>query len=187
MFSTRKTWWASLTAVALVAGCAAETTEPAEPTDAASNPAVAPGPAPETPPAASPDATPSEAAPAPAPANPDAAKPDDAAAPKVDVPTIEAPKIEAPKSEPAKEEPKAAAAGVNLSEEEVAEIKKLPEAEQAAALKQAVCPVSEENLGSMGTPIKVTAEGKTFYLCCKGCKKDVDADPKAVVAKLTGK
>ncbi len=36
----------------------------------------------------------------------------------------------------------------------------------------------------MGTPIKVTAEGKTFYLCCKGCKKDVDADPKAVVAKL---
>ena len=57
-------------------------------------------------------------------------------------------------------------------------------ARRTVALKQAVCPVSDENLGSMGVPIKVTAEGKTFYLCCKGCNKEVDADPKAVVAKL---
>ena len=41
-----------------------------------------------------------------------------------------------------------------------------------------------ENLGEMGPPIKVTAAGKTFFLCCKSCQKEVDADPKAVVAKL---
>jgi hypothetical protein len=40
------------------------------------------------------------------------------------------------------------------------------------------------NLGSMGVPIKVSAEGKTAYLCCKGCNKDFDKDPKAVFAKL---
>ncbi len=106
--------------------------------------------------------------------------------PKVEAPKVEAPVIEAPKPEPPQKEGEAKdkAAAVSLSDEEVAEIKKLPAGEQAVALKQAVCPVSDETLGSMGVPIKVSAEGKTFYLCCKGCKKEVDADPKAVVAKL---
>ena len=36
----------------------------------------------------------------------------------------------------------------------------------------------------MGVPIRVTAEGKTFFLCCKSCEKEVKADPKAIVAKL---
>lgn len=36
----------------------------------------------------------------------------------------------------------------------------------------------------MGKPLKVTAEGRTFYLCCENCQKDVKADPKAVIAKL---
>ena len=44
--------------------------------------------------------------------------------------------------------------------------------------------MSDEHLGSMDVPVKVSAEGKTLYLCCKGCKKDFDADPKAVLAKL---
>lgn len=83
---------------------------------------------------------------------------------------------------PAADAPKAAA--VKLDDTELAEIKKLPEDEQAVAIKQAVCPASGEHLGSMGTPIKVSAEGKTFYLCCKGCNADLKADPKSVVAKL---
>ena len=36
----------------------------------------------------------------------------------------------------------------------------------------------------MGVPLKVTAAGQTFFLCCKGCNKDVQDDPAAVVAKL---
>ncbi len=71
-----------------------------------------------------------------------------------------------------------------LSDLEIAEIKKLPEAEQALALKQIVCPASGHNLGSMEAPVKVTAEGKTFFLCCDGCKDDLAKDAKAVVAKL---
>lgn len=80
----------------------------------------------------------------------------------------------------------AAADETALSEEEIAEVKKLPtEAEQTAALSQKACPVSGEHLGSMGMPIKVSAEGKDLYLCCKGCKEEFDKDPKAALAKLT--
>lgn len=73
-----------------------------------------------------------------------------------------------------------------LNAEEKAEIAKLTEKkDQDAALAQAICPVSGENLGAMGVPIKVSAEGKDAYLCCKGCVKDFEKDPKAVFAKLT--
>jgi hypothetical protein len=104
--------------------------------------------------------------------------------------TAEAPKAEGeapPPAEPPKtEEPKAEgeAAAVTLSAEEIAEIKNLPEADQAAALKQKVCPISSEHLGSMGTPIKVTVGDKSAFLCCEGCKEDFDKDPQAALAKL---
>jgi len=69
----------------------------------------------------------------------------------------------------------------------VAEIGKLPAGEKEIALAQIVCPVSGEHLGSMGKPVKVSAEGKTFLICCKGCTEDITKDPKAVVAKLNKK
>ncbi len=59
--------------------------------------------------------------------------------------------------------------------------------EQPAALAQAVCPVSGHHLGSMEKPIKVTAEGRTFYLCCDSCEDKVKANPKSVIAKLDKK
>jgi YHS domain-containing protein len=81
--------------------------------------------------------------------------------------------------------PAPAAKTVSLTADEKGEIAKLADkADQDSALAQATCPVSGENLGSMGVPIKVSAEGKTAYLCCKGCNKDFDKDPKAVFAKL---
>ena len=74
---------------------------------------------------------------------------------------------------------------VSLTADEKGEIAKLADkTDQDSALAQAICPVSGENLGSMGVPIKVSAEGKTAYLCCNGCNKDFDKDPKAVFAKL---
>ena len=76
---------------------------------------------------------------------------------------------------------------VKLTAAEIARIKTLPAAEQDLALEQAVCPVSGEHLGSMGKPFKITAAGRTFYLCSKNCAGDVKADPKAVIAKLDKK
>jgi hypothetical protein len=95
----------------------------------------------------------------------------------------EAPKIEGPKADNDKPDTSA----VKLTADEQAAIKELPDAEQATAIAQGVCPVSTENLGSMGKPLKVTAEGRTFYLCCKNCQKELKANPKAVIAKLDKK
>ncbi len=52
------------------------------------------------------------------------------------------------------------------------------------AMAQKTCPVSDEELGSMGTPIKMTAGGRTVFLCCKGCQKKFLADPQTYIAKL---
>jgi len=95
----------------------------------------------------------------------------------------EAPKIEGPKAGDAKPD----AGAVKLTADELAGIKELPAAEQAAATAQAVCPVSTHHLGSMGMPLKVTALGRTFYLCCDSCEPKLKADPKGIIAKLDKK
>jgi len=86
---------------------------------------------------------------------------------------------------PADVKAKTAAAKPALNDEEKAEIAKLADKkDQEAATAQATCPVTGENLGSMGVPIKVSADGKDAFLCCKGCVKDFEKDPKAVFAKI---
>jgi len=95
----------------------------------------------------------------------------------------EAPKVEGPKAENSKP----AAAAAKLTADELAAIKELPAAEQELATQQLVCPVSSHHLGSMGKPLKVTAENRTFYLCCDSCEEELKANPKAAVAKLDKK
>jgi YHS domain-containing protein len=183
MISIRTPWWAAAVLslpLALAVGCGSteDTTSTPTPTPTTSTPPATTTPAPSTSTDTKKDTEPVKAAPAPA-------KTEES--PKVEAPKVEPPKVEAPKTESTKDAPKSAPKGASatkLSDEEVAEIKKLPAGEQVVALKQAVCPVSGEHLGSMDAPVKVSAEGKTFYLCCKGYKKDVDSDAKAVVAKL---
>ena len=93
----------------------------------------------------------------------------------------EAPKVEGPSKA---DTSKPTGAASKLTADDLAAIKELPKDEQDVALAQAICPVSSHNLGSMGKPLKVTAAGRTFYLCCDECQKDVKSDPKAVIAKL---
>jgi YHS domain-containing protein len=71
-----------------------------------------------------------------------------------------------------------------LNEAELAKIKKLPESDVELAIKQKICPVNGEHLGSREAPIKVDVEGKTFFICCGNCNYTMKADPKGVVAKL---
>jgi hypothetical protein len=168
MSAIRKFGWSALV-LAAFAGCAKEETPPAIAPPTETKPEAV-----DAKPAAGAEAAPSGEMKGPAPAT----------APAVDMPKIEAPQpTPAPKEEP-KEEGKSAAAAKSLSSDELAEVKKLPESDADQALKQLQCPVSGENLGSMGVPLKVTAAGQTFFLCCKGCNKDVQDDPAAVVAKL---
>jgi len=50
--------------------------------------------------------------------------------------------------------------------------------------KQKVCPVTGEELGSMGDPVKVVVKGQTVFLCCSGCEDAIKKDPDKYLAKL---
>jgi len=41
--------------------------------------------------------------------------------------------------------------------------------DQLRVAVQGICPVSGEELGSMGAPIKVKVGDETIFMCCKGC------------------
>ena len=60
----------------------------------------------------------------------------------------------------------------------------LNEADRAAALVQKVCPVSDEALGSMGTPIKVKVGDREVFICCESCRDGLLAEPEKYLAKL---
>src|SRR5262245_24889925 len=63
----------------------------------------------------------------------------------------------------------------------------LGEADRAAAVAQKVCPVSDEPLGAMGTPIKVNVKGRDVFLCCESCRDSILGDPDKYLAKLDAK
>lgn len=46
------------------------------------------------------------------------------------------------------------------------------------------CVVSDEELGGMGKPFKVTHDGTDVYLCCKSCLKDFNKDPGKFAAQV---
>jgi hypothetical protein len=56
--------------------------------------------------------------------------------------------------------------------------------DRALAEKQGICPVTEELLGLMGTPVKVDVNGRSVFVCCGGCKEDLLAKPNEYLAKL---
>ena len=58
-------------------------------------------------------------------------------------------------------------------------------ADQTAISKQRVCAVTGSRLGGMGTPVKVTRNGQSLFLCCKGCLGKVEKDPERYFAKAT--
>jgi hypothetical protein len=53
---------------------------------------------------------------------------------------------------------------------------KLSPEDRVKAETQKMCPVSNEPLGSMGTPIKVTVEGRDVFVCCEGCVDELKAN-----------
>ncbi len=60
------------------------------------------------------------------------------------------------------------------------------DADAALIAQQKVCPVMDEPLGGMGTPIKVMIGDKPVFLCCKGCIKKVEAEPAKYLAMVYG-
>lgn len=64
-----------------------------------------------------------------------------------------------------------------------AKLAKLPADDRTLAEKQRFCPVNDERLGSMGVPLKMTVDGTPVFVCCKGCDKQLLAQPKLMLAK----
>lgn len=51
------------------------------------------------------------------------------------------------------------------------------------AEQQKYCAVETDNeLGSMGVPVKVVLKGQPVFLCCKGCRKTAEAEPDRTLA-----
>ena len=73
---------------------------------------------------------------------------------------------------------------VSLSEDELKNIQQLPEEDRQPARIQALCPVTNFHLGSMGVPVKITLRGQPVYLCCKGCIGKAKRDPDGMLKKL---
>jgi hypothetical protein len=168
----RRQPWLLVVGLGLMAGCTGEESNPGPPVTPA--------------PANRPSSKPSEnSAPTAKPASPGTTDTKAPASSPTEGKDSSAPSLEGPKTD-AGSGPGGGKA-VKLTDAQIANIKKLPVDEQEAALKQLVCPVSGGHLGAMGKPFKVSAEGRSFYLCCESCEDDVKADPKGVIAKLDKK
>ena len=50
-----------------------------------------------------------------------------------------------------------------------------------------VCIVTDNDLGSMGTPVTLVYEGQTVKFCCKPCVKKFKAEPQKYLSKLNGR
>jgi len=55
-----------------------------------------------------------------------------------------------------------------------AAIHRLPKTPDA---RQATCPVTAAQLGSMGAPVPVEVDGRTEYVCCAGCVEELRENP----------
>jgi entry exclusion lipoprotein TrbK len=64
------------------------------------------------------------------------------------------------------------------------ELEKLSPEDRKLVLAQKICPVSGEPLGSMGPPLKVTVDGKSFFICCEGCREEAEKNFAEHLAKV---
>ena len=64
------------------------------------------------------------------------------------------------------------------------DVKKLPAGDRELAIKQKICPVSGQPLGSMGVPGKVLVRGQPVFICCEGCRSPLLAEPDKYLVKL---
>jgi hypothetical protein len=58
----------------------------------------------------------------------------------------------------------------------------LSKEDQALALAQRICPVTQKPLDSMGGPVLVTVKGQKVFVCCRGCEQPLLASPDKYLA-----
>ena len=90
---------------------------------------------------------------------------------------------EAPDPAPATPPPATAASSEDNAKIEAA-LAELSPADRQLAETQGICPVTDEPLGSMGVPIKVTVEGRDVLVCCEGCIEELKSNFAKYAAKI---
>ena len=60
----------------------------------------------------------------------------------------------------------------------------LPASDRALAEAQRLCPVTDQALGSMGKPVKLTIKGQTVFVCCPECDQQALEMPDETLRKL---
>jgi multidrug efflux pump subunit AcrA (membrane-fusion protein) len=66
-----------------------------------------------------------------------------------------------------------------------AALAKLSPEDRRLAETQGKCPIIEDNqLGAMGTPVKVILKGQSVFLCCKGCEDEARNNPNRTLDKV---
>ena len=78
------------------------------------------------------------------------------------------------------ETPQSAASGEKATQdtEVQASLAGLAPEDRQAAEAQKVCPVTGEELGGMGVPVKVTVKDQPVFLCCKSCREEGPGRPR---------
>ena len=71
-----------------------------------------------------------------------------------------------------------------LSPEEQADFDALPAEDIELAKAQKWCPITDMALGTMGVPLKLDLEGRTVFICCKGCEKRLRKEATEMLRKL---
>lgn len=62
---------------------------------------------------------------------------------------------------------------------------KLSAADRALAEQQKYCAIeTDSRLGSMGVPMKVMVRAEPVFVCCRGCKSDVEKHPDEALKKV---
>jgi hypothetical protein len=56
--------------------------------------------------------------------------------------------------------------------------------DQALAARQKTCPVTGEPLDLMGGPVRVEVNGRTVFVCCKGCEPALRKNPEKYLSRL---
>ena len=84
--------------------------------------------------------------------------------------------------DPTKAEPRSHEAKTSV--EVIAALSALSEQDRLLAQQQRICPVTDYDLGSMGTPPVVDVNGTPVFICCEGCREDLLSDPEKYLAKL---
>ena len=63
---------------------------------------------------------------------------------------------------------------------------KLTEEDRLLAVKQEICFVGGEALGSMGAPEKVDVDGTPIFICCKSCEREILNNKEKYLAMVNG-